>query len=409
MNELDLLVENYFTESFETSDLLRLVEQVMEDTMTQTLQEKLNQGDVVEGIFAIAVALSLAYDNIDPAEVESLRRKIEPALYRKERQKFTIADLSSAETRDRIKVILEIRLKSPKTVSGAFGPEYNTAEDIPAIARKQASLIRQIDQSSALKKIRKFKDEILNNGRRDAVIFTVIADGLEGETSGGTMKGDVLVNIRASESAEGDLGDIVGDDSQEISFSLKSDSKTVANRGVLVGLSELADTWGLPVFKSNVKQYGEDIKVSGLNRELAARIFREFGDELMKIDMNQEFVDRAYDFIVKSTHGEDMVDIVDIGPSKIKEITKDRLKAIKDDDGKLEVVEGKQKNGDPIFYFLNVPKGRPRNPGKDRVFQLRTKLRDPKQKPDGSWSKPEYKMMVELGSLVFASPDKNQT
>ena len=31
MNELDLLVENYFTESFETSDLLRLVEQVMEE------------------------------------------------------------------------------------------------------------------------------------------------------------------------------------------------------------------------------------------------------------------------------------------------------------------------------------------------------------------------------------------
>ena len=31
MNELDLLVENYFTESFETSDLLRLVEQVMDE------------------------------------------------------------------------------------------------------------------------------------------------------------------------------------------------------------------------------------------------------------------------------------------------------------------------------------------------------------------------------------------
>ena len=29
MKELDLLIENYFTESFETSDLLRLVEQVM--------------------------------------------------------------------------------------------------------------------------------------------------------------------------------------------------------------------------------------------------------------------------------------------------------------------------------------------------------------------------------------------
>ena len=30
MNELDLLVENYFTESFETSDLFRLVEEIMD-------------------------------------------------------------------------------------------------------------------------------------------------------------------------------------------------------------------------------------------------------------------------------------------------------------------------------------------------------------------------------------------
>ena len=37
MKELDLLVENYFTESFETSDLLRLVEQVMEEQPNQLL------------------------------------------------------------------------------------------------------------------------------------------------------------------------------------------------------------------------------------------------------------------------------------------------------------------------------------------------------------------------------------
>ena len=37
MKELDLLVENYFTESFEASDLLRLVEQVMEEQPNQLL------------------------------------------------------------------------------------------------------------------------------------------------------------------------------------------------------------------------------------------------------------------------------------------------------------------------------------------------------------------------------------
>ena len=37
MKELDLLVENYFTESFETSDLIRLVEQVMDEQPNQLL------------------------------------------------------------------------------------------------------------------------------------------------------------------------------------------------------------------------------------------------------------------------------------------------------------------------------------------------------------------------------------
>ena len=45
MNELDLLVENYFTDSFEASDLFRLVEQVMveaSDTLFQQIGSALN-------------------------------------------------------------------------------------------------------------------------------------------------------------------------------------------------------------------------------------------------------------------------------------------------------------------------------------------------------------------------------
>ena len=51
MNELDLLIENYFTESFETSDLFRLVEQVM-------LQEA----------FDIPIASAADVDNFNTAQ-----------------------------------------------------------------------------------------------------------------------------------------------------------------------------------------------------------------------------------------------------------------------------------------------------------------------------------------------------
>jgi hypothetical protein len=46
MNELDLLVENYFTDSFEASDLFRLVEQVMSEELYYKNQEGELQGPI---------------------------------------------------------------------------------------------------------------------------------------------------------------------------------------------------------------------------------------------------------------------------------------------------------------------------------------------------------------------------
>jgi len=56
MNQLDLLIENYFTESFETSDLFRLVEQVMEESKCKLP----NRGDIAEGIVAAAIVAKLS-------------------------------------------------------------------------------------------------------------------------------------------------------------------------------------------------------------------------------------------------------------------------------------------------------------------------------------------------------------
>jgi len=394
MNELDLLVENYFTDSFEASDLFRLVEQVMDDDLPIF---KKNEGDIAEGLFALALALYIADGTIDERKFNALRAKIDPADTFEE----LVAEKELGGDPDLFRVKLTLRLKSVKTTGMSFG-QY--LQDVPTINKKINTLVNQLPEKKAIKEIMAVRDEIINNTKKEVVEFHILADGVAGESSGGVIKSDVELTITVAEGSWKELKTAGLEPHYEVAWSIKSDAKTVANRGVLVGLSELADAWELPVFKSNVEQYWEEIKVSGLNREITARIFREFGDELMKIDMNQEFVERAYNFIEASTHGEDMVDIIDIGPSKIKEITKDRLQAIKNDDGILKVVEGTQDNGDPIFYFLNVPKGRDPHPGKDRVFQLRTKLRDPKQKKDGSWSKSEYKMMVELGSLVFALP-----
>ena len=128
MADWNKLIEEHYDKAANKLSLKRLCEVV-----EGVINEKLNEGDVVEGIFAIAVALSLAHDKVDPAKVEAWRKKVEPAMFRKERQVETIADLSDISTKDRIKVVLEIRLKSPKTVGGSFGAEYDTVSDVPSI------------------------------------------------------------------------------------------------------------------------------------------------------------------------------------------------------------------------------------------------------------------------------------
>ena len=76
MNELDLLIENYFTESFEASDLFRLVEQVMDEAKISI--QPVNMGNVAEGLFVLgAVAKAMkGGGNISGKDVMAIRQDI---------------------------------------------------------------------------------------------------------------------------------------------------------------------------------------------------------------------------------------------------------------------------------------------------------------------------------------------
>ena len=63
MSSLKEQVARHFEKKVLTfKDIREMVKEVV-------LNEKLNEGDVVEGIFAIAVALDMAYDQIQPTMV----------------------------------------------------------------------------------------------------------------------------------------------------------------------------------------------------------------------------------------------------------------------------------------------------------------------------------------------------
>jgi len=372
---------------------------MLTEAVTEAVKEEMpefnkNEGDIAEGLFAIALALYIAYGKIDDkfkAKFTQLQKSVDPS------QRFSkqVVAIKMGGDPDHFIVKLTLRLKSVKTTGMSFG---KWMQEVPSISKKTNAIFAQLADKEAVKKIMKMRDEILNNTKKEVVEFHVIADGVAGEGSGGKLKGDVKLTIKASEGTEEELKDADLDPVEEIDWSLKSDSKTVSNRGVLKSLSEIAEAWNFSGFKGKMKGYQGAVKKQGLSPKLVRQMFRDFGDELMATDDSPEFTKKAYQFINHNTYGEDKVDIIDVKANKVIEITKDRLDQIRDDKGTLTVEEGTQDNGDPIFYFLNVPEGEKSDYDRDRVFQLRTKIRPGK----------EYKMMVELGSAVFVPPSEKE-
>ena len=70
MNELDLLIENYFTESFETSDLFRLVEQVMNEQPEIILEGDTSAIDINE--IWTAFILAGGWNKVAPDNAEEI-------------------------------------------------------------------------------------------------------------------------------------------------------------------------------------------------------------------------------------------------------------------------------------------------------------------------------------------------
>ena len=70
MNQLDLLIENYFTESFETSDLLRLVEQVMNEQPEIILEGDTSAIDINE--IWTAFILAGDWNKVAPDDAEQI-------------------------------------------------------------------------------------------------------------------------------------------------------------------------------------------------------------------------------------------------------------------------------------------------------------------------------------------------
>jgi len=347
---------------------------------------KLNEGDVIEGIFTIALSLHLAYGKVEKNVLNKIRSEIDTKMFSTGRFKYSVAKnlkrQKGKNAPDFFNVGFEMRLK-PESVIGAFGKDYDvlykSSKDIGKIDQKVEQLIKSFDRADFAKKTNKAVDYFLDNNKGEVATFTVIADGIAGESSGGDIKGDVTLEIFAT--AKGSTKKIMSD---SLPFSLKSESVTVANLSPYNGMLDFANAmnieWDAREKYARLSKSFNGPEEQKSKFELISSMYNDLKKEILKKSTEANFSKTAYSFLKKSIFGSDLANVVDVQRGAVKEITVDYFDNL-EKTTKL-IAEAKGNN----LVFLDKESKAP-------IFQIRTKLRPPPAN--------EAKFYLEVGKGIY--------
>jgi len=347
---------------------------------------KLNEGDVIEGIFTIALSLYLAYGKVEKRELNKIRTKIDTKVFSTGRFKYTIVSnlkrQKGKNAPDFFNVDFEMRLK-PKSISGAFNEEYEvlykSSKDVGKIDKKIDQLIKSLDRADFIRKVDNAVDYFLNNNRGEIVTFTVIADGIAGESSGGQIKGDVTLEVFATK--QGSTKRIF---SSPLSFSLKSEGVTVANLSPYKGMLDFADALDIKWdAKENyirlTKPFHGPIEKKA-KFELINSMYNRLKTAVITKSKEPIFSKTAYSFLRKSIFGSDLANVVDVQSGTIKEITVEYFDNLE----KTTTLIAEAKGNNLVFLSKDT---------KAPIFQIRTKLLEDRN---------EAKFYLEVGKGIYS-------
>jgi hypothetical protein len=291
---------------------------------------------------------------------------------------------------DFIQVALEVYLK-PAEVYPGFGDEYDKyaeqKKDYGKLAKKIDTMIAS-KKSILFRKIIQAKKRFLMNKNTDVVRYEVLADGVTGEQADGNIKADIMVKIIANGR------ELVRD---QINLSVKSDSTTVQNAGIIKGLQSMYDVIGPPKSKSSMaKKLMEDIsKAKGEAKlQYVSAMFDLLGENLSNAS-GSDFTDRAFNFLEEAIFGDDMAQVIDLTSTggKVKEIEPGQFKAYRryGNEGKPIKLKAQKSTSD----IRILPEG---EKATNFLFKFRFKRRNYK---DGSGQYVE-KIMIETGKLAYS-------
>ena len=285
---------------------------------------KLNEGDVMEGIFSIGLADIFANNRASKSHINSVRSKIDTNLFRTESFKHQFKKFKDGKDPDDVTVNITMRLKHGST-QDAYGPnwelQYERSGDIGNLDQKIQQIVTTLNTNYA-RKIRNVKDRWLQNNQVDTVVVDITADGIAGESSGGLIKGDIMVNATMN-------GDQVLN--EPMSFSMKSGSSTLANLSPYNGMLDVIARFGATL--PNAERYrttlGDTLKSARTQyqkREKARLIESLYQETMESLDRaaaaNAQLFKRAtFQLFRDVAFGTDLADIIDVDKTKIKEST----------------------------------------------------------------------------------------
>ena len=371
---------------------------------------KRNEGDIMEGIFSIGLADLFANNAVSRGRVNTVRAKIDTKLFQTGAFNYNYSSKEVPPDPDIVAINLKVRLKQGSTWE-AYGPEckmmYDRVGDIGNLDSKITQIIETLN-TNYREKIVKAKNKWLTNNESDEVVVDIIADGQEGEQSGGLVKGDVMVQINMN-------GDNIID--EMMNFSLKSGSTTVAGLSPFRGLLDVMSQLGvkLPQRESKYRRLLGDLLSSARSpAEKRAKVKLSgmfFTDVMNGIDVAarsnpKSFKTGLFNVMKRATFGSDLADVIDVDKTTIKEITLDHINELESTTGNLRVEKapsGFSLGGQAITgrrFFMTGP-----NAPKGHLLQFRFKFRP----GDEQRIYKELKLQILLGGGAYLPKgDKNK-
>lgn len=292
---------------------------------------------------------------------------------------------------DFIRVGILINLK-PKESAPAYGKSYLTEYlerglDYGNLAKKVNALLKN-NKSMLYRKLIVAKNRFLKNNRSDFVEYQVISDGVAGEQQD-NIKADMSITVKAN-------GQVL--DQFQIDISVKSESTTVANLGIVDGLTNLYSLLGVkPQDKVAADKILSEINAlkGEAKLESCSMLFQLIARNIKEANGNPDMTGRLFRFLEGAIFGRDFAQVVDIQKAKVKEIDISSFRSLESfggkNGGRMKLI-AMPTAGDIRF----VPEG---NPSSKFLFKFRIKRRNYKPPKEGKYVE---KIMLEVGPVVYS-------